>query len=116
IEIQDLIMEQVQPLRAILATERLTLSHVKPHGGLYNMAARDSIVAEAVVTAILQLDRRLLLYALAGSILARLAQKAALGAVQEAFADRAYRADGSLVPRTERGAILEDEEKVRQQL
>lgn len=115
-ETETLIVDQIALLVDVLAEDRLSLTHVKPHGALYNMAARDPAVAIAIVRAVQAIDRTLLLYALAGSVLAQAAQAAGLTVVREAFADRAYRADGSLVPRSEPGALLATEAAVRRQL
>jgi len=115
-ELEATVIEQISALARALAQDRLTLSHVKPHGALYNLAARDSVVAQAVVRAVQAVDRSLILYALAGSVLVKEGTGAGLMVVNEAFADRAYRADGSLVPRSDRGAVLENEGDVRAQL
>jgi UPF0271 protein len=115
-DIATLVAEQVHALAGVLAQECLTLSHVKPHGALYNMAARDPVVARAVVDAVRRLDPKLLLYALAGSVLADLAHTVGLVVVHEAFADRSYRSDGTLVPRNQKGSVLEYDEDVRRQL
>jgi 5-oxoprolinase (ATP-hydrolysing) subunit A len=115
-DIESLVVDQVAALADVLSHERLTLSHVKPHGALYNMAGHDPDIAHAIVNAIQAINPTLLLYALAGSVLAQAAQAAGLTVVQEAFADRAYRGDGSLVPRSEPGAMLHTEAQVRRQL
>ena len=115
-DIEDLVASQIQTLAAVLAQDKLMLTHVKPHGALYNMAAKDTTIARAIVRAVQAVDRRLVLYALAGSQLAKAGQAAGLAVVQEAFVDRAYRADGTLVPRSEEGAVLQNETKVRRQL
>ena len=115
-QIEDLVASQIHTLAAVLAQDRLTLAHVKPHGALYNMAGRDVEVARAIVRAVQAVDRAFLLYALAGSELDKAAQAAGLAVVHEAFVDRAYRSDGSLVPRSERGALLKTEADVRRQL
>lgn len=115
-EIEGLVANQIQTLATVLAQDKLTLTHVKPHGALYNMAAKDATIARAIVRAVQAVDRRLVLYALAGSQLAKAGQAAGLAVVQEAFVDRAYRADGSLVPRSEEGAVLQNETKVLRQL
>ena len=115
-ETETLIVDQIALLVDVLAEDRLSLTHVKPHGALYNMAAKDPAIAGAIVRAVQAIDRTLLLYALAGSVLAQAAQAAGLTVVREAFADRAYRADGSLVPRSEPGALLATEAAVRRQL
>lgn len=115
-DIETLVAEQIHTLVGVLAAEGLTLSHVKPHGALYNMAARDVVVAQAIVNAVRQVDAKLLVYALAGSVLADSARAAGLVVVHEAFADRAYRSGSTLVPRHERGSVLERDEEVRRQL
>ena len=115
-EVEAVIIQQLHLLANVLSQDRLALTHVKPHGVIYNMAARDQFIAQAIVRAVLQIDGTLFLYALAGSVLVNAAQAAGLSVVQEAFADRAYRADGTLVPRSEPGALLTSEEPVRQQL
>lgn len=108
----DLILSQVSELMAIGQAEGIRLSHVKPHGALYNMAARDPDLADAVAAGIAQIDQRLILIGLAGSEL--LAAGAAHGLVvaAEGFADRAYQADGRLVPRTEAHALIPNESTV----
>jgi 5-oxoprolinase (ATP-hydrolysing) subunit A len=115
-DIESLVVDQIATLAEVLAHDRLTLMHVKPHGALYNMAGKEPDVAQAIVNAVRAINPTLLLYALAGSVLAQAAQAAGLRVVQEAFADRAYRADGSLVPRSEAGAVLQAEADVRRQL
>lgn len=94
---------------ATAATVRMT--HVKPHGALYNMAARDEALADAIVQAILVVDPYLLLFAPPNSALARAGEAAELRVVNEVFADRNYLADGSLVPRTRPDALLTNAEE-----
>jgi len=115
-DIVALVISQIDTLANVLARERITLAHVKPHGALYNMAASDSEVARAIVHAVQSVDCSLLLYALAGSQLVRAGQAAGLRVVQEAFVDRAYRADGTLVPRSESGAVLQIEHDIRRRV
>lgn len=115
-DIEHLVTDQIKALVAVLGSDRLTLTHVKPHGALYNMAANNPDIAQAVVRAVQDVDRTLFLYALAGSVLANTAHEAGLPVVHEAFADRAYKANGTLVPRPEKGALLQTEEDVRRQL
>lgn len=115
-DIEDLVANQIQTLATVLAQDKLTLTHVKPHGALYNMAAKDTTIARAIVRAVQAVNRRFVLYALAGSQLTKAGQAAGLAVVREAFVDRAYRADGSLVPRSEEGAVLQNETEVRRQL
>lgn len=115
-EIRVLVSEQVMTCARIMKTEGYRLRHVKPHGALYHMAARNEEIAEAIVTAVREVDGSLLLYALAGSVLARVGKKAGLTVIHEGFADRAYRANGELVSRSEDGAVLQQEDDVRDQL
>jgi UPF0271 protein len=80
------------------------------------MAAGNEEIAEAIVKAVKGIDSSLLLYALAGSVLALAGQDAGLTVIQEGFADRAYQADGRLAPRSEAGAVIEHQDAVRAQL
>ncbi len=114
--ITGLVIEQIQTLVRILSQDHLKLAHVKPHGALYNMAANDRTVALAIVRAVQAVDPTLRLYALAGSVLITVAEEAGLTVANEAFADRTYRSDGRLIPRTEDRAVLDSTEAVRCQL
>ena len=111
-EVEDLVAYQIGALAAIAATQGMRLSHVKPHGALYNMAARDPDLADAIARATAAVDRSLLLFGLPGSKSLDAARRHGVRAISEAFADRAYRADGSLVPRSEPGAVIEDARQV----
>ena len=105
-ELEDLVLYQVAAVAGVAKSEGLALRHVKPHGALYNMAARDRDLADAVIRAIAAFDPGLILYAPAGSILADAGRSAGLRVAAEGFADRAYQPDGSLVLRTdERGTV-----------
>lgn len=84
--------------------------HVKPHGALYNLAARDAAVAAAIAQATHALDASLVLVGLAGSELLRAGRACGLQVASEVFADRTYQPDGSLTPRTQAGALIDDEE------
>jgi UPF0271 protein len=101
------VIEQTEPLLELAARRGQLLAHVKPHGALYNIAARDSEVAEAIARAVVTLDRSLILIGLAHSILLDAGRAAGLPVMAEAFADRGYRADGSLVPRGTPGDLLD---------
>jgi len=90
----------------------LTLRHVKAHGALYNLAWKDENVAAAIAAGVASLDADLILVAPGGSALERAAGKAGLRVAREAFADRAYTADGTLVPRHLPGAVLDDPHQV----
>lgn len=107
-ELEDLVLYQVSALAGLVLAEGGRLAHVKPHGALYHMAARERAIAEAIVAAITALDRRLILFAPSGSDLAQAGEVAGLTVAREGFADRAYQADGTLVPRGTHGAVLRD--------
>lgn len=85
-----------------------TVAYVKPHGALYNTIASDERQARAVVAAIAAIDPRLVVLGLAGGVVLDIAERAGLSVAAEAFADRAYLPDGSLVPRTHPDAVLHD--------
>ena len=106
--VRELIHSQVGALREICREEGVRISHVKPHGALYNMAARDRSLADAIGTAVLDFDPALLLIGLAGSALIAAGEAVGLRVAAEGFADRGYRADGSLVPRNQPGAVVDD--------
>jgi 5-oxoprolinase (ATP-hydrolysing) subunit A len=111
-EIGDLVIRQIEALAAVASNEGIRLLHVKPHGALYNVAVRDRRVADAIAQAVVSIDRSLVLLGLPRSELVAAAQAVGLQTAGEAFADRAYRADGTLVPRTEPGAVIQDPEEV----
>jgi UPF0271 protein len=112
----ELINSQVEALAAVAAQQGKLLSHVKPHGALYNQAEKDEHLAAVVVRAVQSSARRLRLYGRAGSAMERAAQAARIPFAAEAFADRRYRKDGSLKPRSAAGSVLEDEEVVLAQV
>ena len=107
-EIRFHVSYQLRTFRDICMAESARLTYVKPHGALYNRAAKDSAAAAAIVRAISEVDPSLILLGLAGSEMARAARRGSVGFAAEAFADRAYRPDGSLVPRQEPGAVIHD--------
>ena len=104
------VMYQIGALKAFCDAAGVPLHHVKPHGALYNMAAKDPALAEAIAGAVHDVDPSLVLYGLAGSCLIRAAEKAGLASASEVFADRTYQDDGSLTPRSQPGAVLTDDE------
>ena len=93
----------------------LRLAHVKPHGALYNVAAQDRCVAEAVAQAVAALDANLVLVGLSGSQLVAAGRAAGLAVLNEAFADRRYQASGQLVSRETEGALVTDPDTAAQQ-
>lgn len=103
---------QIGALQGLAAAAGTSVRYVKPHGALYNTIAQDQRQAEAVIAAIRQVDPELVLMALAGSPLIGWARAAGLKVVAEAFADRGYMPDGSLVSRRLPGAVLHDPEAV----
>lgn len=107
-EVEALVLYQVGALAAIARAESAELRHVKPHGALYNQAARDAALAEAVARAVKRFSRDLILVGLAGSSLVESARGIGLSAASEAFPDRAYHPDGTLMPRNLPGAVLHD--------
>jgi len=100
------LIRQIGALQALVRAAGGRLHHVKPHGALYNQAARDPALADVVAEAVRACDPALALYG-SGELL-RAAERAGLRAVAEVFADRGYRADGSLVPRDQPGAFIHD--------
>lgn len=113
-EVMDLVARQVEKLSQITAGN---LHHVKPHGILYNQANRDAKLAVAVIEGIRKVSPHAIIYALPHSTLTIAARAAGMQVMAEGFADRRYRQDGSLVPRTEPGAVISNiEEAVTQAL
>ena len=106
-----LLYEQLHRLQSICREFGVRLRHVKPHGALYNRAAADRAVAALVTRAILDFDPSLLLYGLSGGEMRVQAMRDGLHFVSEVFADRTYRSDGSLVSRSEPGALIESPDK-----
>jgi UPF0271 protein len=111
-EITTLVVRQVEALASITVHACTKLQHVKAHGALYNMAVRDRRVADAIALAVASVDPSLILLGLPKSELVAAGAAAGLRTAREAFADRAYRPDGTLVPRTEPGAVIHDPDQV----
>lgn len=107
-EIRADVLYQIGALAAFCRTEGVPLHHVKPHGALYNRAEVDGTAAEAIAEAVWAFDPGLILYAPPGSQLQKAGEARGLTAWCEVFADRGYRADGTLVPRSEPGALHTD--------
>jgi len=110
--VRKLVLSQVGELMAICRAEGVRLTQVKPHGALYNMAARNRKLADAIAAGLAQIDQRLILVGLAGSELLAAGKAQGLAVAAEGFADRAYQADGRLVPRDQEGALIHDESTV----
>ena len=109
------VVYQIGALKAIVESEGGKLVHVKPHGMLYNQAAVDSQLADAIARAVQAVDPSLILVGLANSELIGAAERLGLVARQEVFADRGYQADGTLVPRSQPGAMIESEQQAIEQ-
>jgi UPF0271 protein len=105
------VLYQLGALEASCRAARTRVRYVKPHGALYNTAARDAGTARAIVDGVRAFGP-LPVLSLPGSELARAAEAAGLPAIAEGFADRAYAPDGTLVPRSQPGAVLEDREAI----
>lgn len=113
-ETYDLVVYQVGALLGFARAAGAELQHVKPHGALYNMAAAQPALAESIARAVRDVDDGLVLYGLAGSQLLAAAERVGIAAASEAFADRNYQRDGSLVSRTRPDAMVHDvDEAVR---
>jgi UPF0271 protein len=111
-DVEDMVLYQIGALAAIAKSEGVRLSHVKPHGALYNMAVTDKALAAAIGRAVGAFDPALIFFALPGSELARAANGLGLQVAHEGFADRAYEPDGSLTPRSRTGAVIHDMDTV----
>ena len=110
-EVKAYVKYQLGALDAFVRAEGLTLQHCKPHGALYNMAAADRALADAIAEAVADVDSRIILLGLANSKMLEAGRAAGLRTASEVFADRAYQADGSLVPRKLPGAVIHDAEE-----
>ncbi len=109
-ELFDEIVAQVSALRDICREADTELSHVKPHGALYNLSARDAETARLIANAVAAVDHELVLFGLAGSHSLSEAERAGLRTASEVFGDRSYQPDGSLTPRSRLGALIESPE------
>jgi len=105
-EAYDLVVYQIGALSGFLKAEGEKMQHVKPHGALYNMAAKNRELSEAIAEAVYKVDPQLILFGLAGSELVKAAEKIGLKTANEVFSDRTYQQDGSLTPRTQPDALI----------
>ncbi|MFV5384798.1 LamB/YcsF family protein [Acinetobacter junii] len=110
------VLYQISALQGLAQVAGTSVRYVKPHGALYNTIATNLTQAKAVIDAILAYDSSLVLVALAGSPLIEFARKQGLRVVSEAFADRAYHRDGTLVSRRQEGAVLHDVEMIAERV
>lgn len=105
-EIESMLLYQIGALAAFAHAHGAVLRHVKPHGALYNLAAKDLPTARAIARAVTRLDSELILVGLANSLFVDAAKEYGVTLAREGFIDRAYNSDGTLVPRTEAGAVV----------
>ena len=110
-DVTTYIMYQIGALNAFCKAEGVKMQHVKPHGALYNAAAKDANLADAICEGVARIDDSLILMGLSGSIMESSAKKFGIRFASEVFADRAYEEDGSLVARTKPGAVITDEDE-----
>lgn len=115
-EIFDIVLYQVSALKGICEAFSAKLHHVKPHGALYNIAAKDEKVAGAIAEAVKKIDAKLILFGLSGSYSITEAEKIGLKTANEVFADRTYQTDGSLTPRTQPNALIDSTDKAIEQV
>jgi len=109
-DLRNCLTEQIEGLMQVLKLKNLQMHHVKPHGALYNLAAKDAKTAKIVVDVVKSFDENLILFAPYCSKITEIAYKNGLKVMYEAFADRNYNADLSLVPRTEKNAMIHNPE------
>jgi 5-oxoprolinase (ATP-hydrolysing) subunit A len=115
-EIKNCVLYQIGAVSAFTRANGISLQHVKPHGALYNFAAKDERAASEVIAAVKAFDPGLILFALAGSLCAEMARAAGLHVAAEAFPDRAYLSDGQLAPRKMAGAVIHDPQAVKERV
>lgn len=115
-EIYKMVREQIQVLHKHASAQGEKIHHVKPHGALYNASAKDPAIAKAIAQAVFDEDPNALLFGLSGSYSLAAAEALGLKTAHEVFGDRAYQADGSLVPRNQAHACLDQTEEVIHQV
>lgn len=116
IELKAYVKYQLGALLAFAKAHQTTIQHLKPHGAMYNMAAKDLTLATAIAEAIKEVDEKIILLGRSNSMLTLAGEKANLNVAHEVFADRAYEKDGSLVSRTKKGALIHDPKHVIQRV
>lgn len=115
-EVYELASTQIKRLQKIAANNNAALYHVKPHGALYNMAARNKELAKAIAEAVKDIDEHLILFGLSNSFLISEAKAIGLKTASEAFADRTYQDDGTLTPRSQPNGLIQNVDEVIQQV
>ncbi|KAA0942110.1 LamB/YcsF family protein [Sporosarcina sp. ANT_H38] len=107
----DMVVYQIGALQGFLTTFNETMQHVKPHGALYNMSAKDTLLAEAIAQAVYDISPSLVLFGLAGSELTKAGERIGLRTAHEVFADRTYQSDGTLTSRSQSDALITNQEQ-----
>lgn len=115
-EAYDLTVYQIGALSGFVQAEGGRLQHVKAHGALYNMAAKNTALSEAIAEAVYKINPELILFGLSGSEIIKAGQKIGLRTASEVFSDRTYQLDGTLTPRTEPNALITETETALQQV
>lgn len=115
-EARNYILYQVGALYAFVRAEGIELQHVKPHGALYNALVKEEELARGVIEGIADFDKDLIFITLSGSRPAEIAEEMGVKVAHEVFADRAYNPDGTLVPRSKPGAVIEDKEEIAERV
>lgn len=108
-ELKAMVQYQIGALKVFCDSNKIKMQHVKPHGAMYNMAAKDEKLAIAIAEGIAEVDDSLILLGLSGSEMLKAAERIGLKSKKEVFADRAYEEDGTLVARTKPGSMITDE-------
>src|SRR6187397_3425081 len=111
-EAEDMVLYQVAAVAGVAASEGVRMQHVKPHGALFNVAARSVELASAIARAVAVFDASLILFGLPGSEILTAGRAAGLRVAAEVFADRAYEPDGQLASRRKPGAVIHDPDAV----
>ena len=115
-EVYDMVIYQIGALEAFVKAEGGILQHVKPHGALYNMAAKDSQLADMIAKAVYKVNPEYILFGLANSELIKAGKHYGLKTANEVFADRTYQSDGSLTSRTQEQAIIHCPKQAAEQI
>jgi UPF0271 protein len=115
-DIYNIVTEQLKIINTIVKKNNAKLHHIKPHGALYNMAAKDAALAKVIAQAVKDFDASLIFYGLSGSVMISEAEKLGLKTANEVFADRTYQPDGSLTARSKPNALLHDKNTVVNQV
>jgi UPF0271 protein len=115
-EVEQIVTYQVAALQGFAQKHGTRLRHVKPHGALYNMSAKDRGYARAIARAVKAIDPQLILFGLSGTVSLQAAADEGLTTCAEVFADRSYQDDGSLTPRTSAGAMIGDPRQAVEQV